>query len=219
VLVADQCAHCAPLQDIFEANTAESMADSLQAIMMAAFAAPDTPIMELPMMKDDEKTLILTKFQGPKDTSFFNTLPVHYQIEAVADKMPKQTALISHTGEEMTFQEYNEAANKLAHHLMELGVGPDVPVGMMVERGFDLLIGILAALKAGGAYLPLDPSYPEDRLAGMVQDASAPVVLVQRMNLERCKDMMAAAAATAPEGAPKEVKFVVVSRGVKWVTG
>ena len=78
---------------------------------------------------------------------------------------------------ELTYGELNRRANRLAHHLRELGVGPDVRVGIRVERGPELVVAVLGVLKAGGAYLPLDPGYPRERLLEMVQD-SAPVVVL-----------------------------------------
>src|SRR5205823_1257163 len=77
----------------------------------------------------------------------------------------------------LAYGELNRRANRLAHRLRDLGVGPDVLVGLCVERSLDLVVGILGILKAGGAYLPLDPGYPADRLAFMVEDAQVPVVV------------------------------------------
>src|SRR6202035_3784126 len=78
--------------------------------------------------------------------------------------------------------------NQLAHFLMGAGVGPDVLVGLFVERSLDMVVGLLGILKAGGAYLPLDPSYPKDRLAFMMQDARVPMLLTERRLLDRLPD-------------------------------
>ena len=77
----------------------------------------------------------------------------------------------------LTYAELDARANRLAHHLVALGVGPEVVVGLCVERSPDMLVGLLAILKAGGAYLPLDPAYPPDRLAFMLEDAGARVLV------------------------------------------
>ena len=80
-------------------------------------------------------------------------------------------------GRQLTYRELNARANQLAHHLRALGVGPDVLVGLCVERSLEMIVGILGILKAGGAYVPLDPTYPTERLAFMLEDTQAPVLL------------------------------------------
>jgi non-ribosomal peptide synthetase component F len=110
---------------------------------------------------------------------------VQHQVEEQARSQPNAPAAILWTGDRISYRQLNERANQLAHHLRGLGVGPDVPVGVMLERSHDLIISFLAVLKAGGCYLPMDPEYPPDRLAGMMEDARAPVLLVHRENAGR----------------------------------
>ena len=74
-------------------------------------------------------------------------------------------------GEVLSYAELDQRANQLGHHLMHLGVGPEVPVGVMMDRSLDLFVALLGVLKAGGAYVPMDPSYPSDRLALMMEDS------------------------------------------------
>ena len=74
-------------------------------------------------------------------------------------------------GSTLSYGELDKRANQLAHHLIALGVGPEVPVGVMMERSLDLMVALLGVLKAGGAYVPMDPSYPPDRLALMMEDS------------------------------------------------
>ena len=81
--------------------------------------------------------------------------------------------------ETLTYGELDARANQLAHHLQSLGVGPETIVGLCVERSLDMVIGLLGILKAGGAYLPLDPAYPPQRIAFMLDDAGAPLVITQ----------------------------------------
>ncbi|NEO26650.1 MAG: amino acid adenylation domain-containing protein, partial [Kamptonema sp. SIO4C4] len=104
---------------------------------------------------------------------------IHQLIEAQVEKTPDHVALIC--GQQaLTYRELNEQANQLAHHLQQLGVGPEVLVGVMSDRSLDLPIALLAILKAGGAYVPLDPTYPQDRLAFIVEDTKLEIVLTQQ---------------------------------------
>ena len=106
-------------------------------------------------------------------------LCLHELIEAQAERTPHAIALISET-EKLSYQDLNERANQLAHHLREHGVGPESLVGVLLERSNDLIAALLAVLKAGGAYVPLDPAYPRDRLQLMIEDAGLSVLLTER---------------------------------------
>jgi len=103
---------------------------------------------------------------------------VHHLIEAQAERQPQATALVF-AEQRIDYAELNRRANRLAHRLIEAGVGPDVRVGLAVERSFDMVIGLLAVLKAGGAYVPLDPDYPRERLAYMLDDSGVQLLLTQ----------------------------------------
>src|SRR5918999_576489 len=106
------------------------------------------------------------------------SLCLHQLIEQQARRTPERVALVF---EELrlTYGELDRRAERLAQHLRQLGVGPDVPVGLFVERSLEMVAGILAILKAGGAYVPMDTSYPEERLAFMLSDANVGVLLTQ----------------------------------------
>lgn len=109
---------------------------------------------------------------------------VHERIENCANQLPDAVAVVC--GEEQwTYRELNRRANRLAHHLLELGVGPEVLVGICAERSFDMIVAILGTVKAGGAYCPLDPAYPTERLALMLHDSRIRILLTQRTLLER----------------------------------
>ncbi|MFH7359723.1 amino acid adenylation domain-containing protein, partial [Pseudomonas syringae group genomosp. 7] len=109
---------------------------------------------------------------------------LHSLIETQVLATPDAPALIF-AGEQLSYAQLNARANQLAHRLRESGVGPDVLVGICVERSVELVIGLLAIIKAGGAYVPLDPDYPEERLAYMMQDSAIGLLLTQRALLQR----------------------------------
>ena len=103
---------------------------------------------------------------------------IHHVFEEQAARFPGRIAAVSE-GAELTYRELNQKANKVAHYLQQRGVGPEIVVGLCVERSLEMLVGILGILKAGGAYLPLDPHYPRERLEFMLADVQATVVLTQ----------------------------------------
>jgi non-ribosomal peptide synthetase component F len=103
---------------------------------------------------------------------------LHQLFEAQVDKTPDTMALVAANGQ-LTYRELDRRANQLAHYLQTLGVRPDVLVGLCMERSLEMVIGLLGILKAGGAYVPLDPAYPKERLAFMLADTHAPVLLTQ----------------------------------------
>jgi len=109
---------------------------------------------------------------------------LHELFEAQAARTP-DAAAVAFGGERLTYRELDERANRLAHHLRALGVGPEVLVGVCLERSLEMVVGLLGVLKAGGAYVPLDPAYPAERLAFMLADARAPILLTQAALVER----------------------------------
>src|ERR1700691_2909054 len=104
---------------------------------------------------------------------------LHSLIEEQASRTPEQVALVFEN-QNVSYRELNERSNQLAHYLRKQGVGPNVFVGICVERSIEMVIGLLAILKAGGAYIPLDPEYPTERLGMMIEDSQTPGVLTQR---------------------------------------
>jgi non-ribosomal peptide synthetase component F len=100
------------------------------------------------------------------------------QFEAQARRHPESVA-VSFRGEELSYSELNLRANRLAHHLISLGVGPEVPVGISMHRSAGMIVALLAILKAGGAFVPLDPGYPGDRLKGMIADTGLDLVVTE----------------------------------------
>jgi amino acid adenylation domain-containing protein len=123
--------------------------------------------------------------------------------QAQAERTPDAAALVS-GGESLTYRQLNERANRLAHHLRRLGVGPEVRVGICLERGVELVVSILAVLKAGGAYVPLDPAYPAERLAFMLADSGV-AVLVTRERLRPALPGRPGTAVVAVDGARDDI--------------
>jgi amino acid adenylation domain-containing protein len=168
--------------DLFDASTIERMTIHLQKLMQGIVQDPEQSLNNLPLLTDQERHQVLTEWN---ETSTFYPPDVclHELFEEQAERTPFALALVS-VGEQLTYEELNRRANQLAHYLRERGVGPDVPVGLCVERSIESLVGMLGILKAGGAYVPLDPAYPRERLAFMLSDARPPVLLTQSKLLE-----------------------------------
>src|SRR6185295_6343818 len=101
---------------------------------------------------------------------------IHQLVEEQAEKTPDAVAVV-YANQGLTYRDLNAKANQLAHYLKKLGVGPDVLVGICVERSLEMIVGLLGILKAGGAYVPLDPKYPRECIAFMLEDAQIEVLL------------------------------------------
>ncbi|WP_095139605.1 non-ribosomal peptide synthetase [Pseudomonas sp. Irchel s3a10] len=151
------------------------MQAALSGLLQALEQTPQQPLNRLPILQDEELQRLLITFNAT-DVDCPLEQPLHRLFEAQVRRKPEAVALQSAQGN-LTYRELNERANRLAHHLRELGVQPDSRVAICVERGLDLIVGLLGILKAGGAYVPLDPDYPLERLNYMLQD-SAPVALL-----------------------------------------
>ncbi|MBX9403188.1 amino acid adenylation domain-containing protein [Lysobacter sp. BMK333-48F3] len=154
----------------------------LERLVLAAIETPEAAVGDLPLMDETERTLVLHRFNEPQlDTGA--PQPMHRMFERHAQATPDAIA-VQHEDQALSYGELNRRANRLAHHLRGLGVGPDALVAIGLERGLDLVVAILATLKAGGAYVPLDPVYPDERLLHMLDD-SAPVALIGDEDLIR----------------------------------
>ncbi len=169
--------------DLFDAATIERMVGHWQTLLDGIVADPDCRIGELPLLTAEERRQLRVERDEPA-TDCPNDRCVHELFEAQAERRPHATALVF-DNEHLTYGELNARANQLAHHLRSLGVGPDVLVGLCVERGPDLVVGLLGILKADGAYVPLDPDLPRERLAFMLEDTAVPVLVTQQTLLSR----------------------------------
>ncbi|MEV0219300.1 amino acid adenylation domain-containing protein, partial [Streptomyces sp. NPDC050704] len=153
---------------------AERLAGLYRTVLEAMAANPDGDARAAYLPPEERESLTVTTRRAPAAQG-----PVPEQFAALAARTPDAVAL-AHEDGETTYAELDARANRLAHHLAGLGVGPETVVAVSMNRGPDLITGILGILKAGGAYLPLDPAYPADRLTYMLDDSAAPVLLTER---------------------------------------
>jgi amino acid adenylation domain-containing protein len=137
----------------------------------------ETPLSEVDLLAPEERQELLVDFNRTT-VDYAEPRRIHQLIAAQAERTPEAPALLF-AGQRISYRDLDRRANQLAHLLGELGVGPDVRVGIAVERSVEMVVGLLGILKAGGAYVPLDPEYPEERLAFMMEDSRVPVLLTQ----------------------------------------
>lgn len=163
--------------DLFEAATIDRMLDHTGTLLTAALTNPDQPIRLLPLMSVAEQQQILADWNATQ-ADFPREQRIHDLIEAWVDQTPTAPA-VTYERDTLTYAQLDMRANQLAHHLIGLGVKPGDRVALCVERSLEMIVAILGILKAGAAYVPLDPAYPRDRLAFVLTDTAAPVVITQ----------------------------------------
>ncbi|NOK12218.1 non-ribosomal peptide synthase/polyketide synthase, partial [Corallococcus exercitus] len=161
--------------DLFDAATVQRMAGHFGVLVEALAQKPDTRLSDLPLLTDAERQQILIDWNPPASRTPHEP-SISAMVEAQVRRTPGALAVIT-PERQLTYREVEEKANQLAHRLRGLGVGPEVRVGLCVERTEDLVIGALGILKAGGAYVPLDPSYPRERLGWLLEDAQGPALV------------------------------------------
>ena len=162
----------------FEAATIEHYLVLWRTVLQEMARDMQQRIDRLPLLSPRERHDVLTRWAVPA-TDYPLASCVHELFEAQVQRTPSATALV-HAGRQLSYQQLNQRANRLARRLRQLGVGPDVPVALCVQRGFEMMIGMLAVLKAGGAFVPLDAAYPRERLAAMLEDSAPPVWLTDQ---------------------------------------
>ena len=163
--------------DLFDGGTIERMVDHYRRLLESVVADPGQRISRLDLLGADERRRILVEWNDTA-TDYERGFCVHQLFEQQARRAPNAVAVV-HEGAQLTYGQLNERSNRLAHYLRASGVGPEVLVGICLERNLDLIVALLGILKAGGAYVPLDPGYPQERLAFMVEDSAATVVVTQ----------------------------------------
>lgn len=164
--------------DLFDASTAARMAGHYLTLLAAVAADQHSPCSRLDMLTKAERHQLLVEWNSTPAVEPPAGIGVHQLVARQAAATPEATALVF--GERtVSYHELDARSSQLAHQLVRLGVGPDVPVGVCTQRGPDTIVAVLAVLKAGGAYLPLDPGYPAERVAFMIHDAGAGIVLTE----------------------------------------
>src|SRR5262249_39659704 len=158
--------------DLFERSSVEAIADRLVRVLEGAVAEPERSIGKLAVLSAGGRHRILRGWDATGRAGA--AAAVAELVWGPGGKAPPAKAAVFE-GNTLTYGELDARANRVAHHLRGLGVGPEVVVGLCVERSLEMLVGLIGILKAGGAYLPLDPGYPRERLGFMLSDACAPV--------------------------------------------
>jgi len=163
---------------LFDCTTITRMLGHFQTLLEGIVADPNQRLADLPILTATERQQLLVEWnQTEKDYS--SDRSIHQLFEEQVNKTPDAIAVV-YKDEQLTYQELNRRSNKIAHYLQKLGVTPEVLVGICVERSPLMIVGILGILKAGGAYLPLDPTYPPERLKFMLEDSQVSILLTQQ---------------------------------------
>ncbi len=168
--------------DLFEAETITRMLGHFQNLLGGIVADPDQRLSQLSILSEAEQNQLVVEWNNTA-TEYPREKTVHQLFEEQVALRPDTLAVVFED-EQLTYRELNRRANQVAHYLQGRGVGPEVRVGMMIERSVEMVVGLLGILKAGGAYLPLDPAYPRERLSFMLEDAGVQVLLTQARLLD-----------------------------------
>jgi amino acid adenylation domain-containing protein len=163
---------------LIDGEEAASFASRYVALLANVVAAPGAAIRRLEVVGEEERRQLLEAWNDTR-RDYTSDACLHQLFEQQATRTPDATALLFEE-ERLTYRELNERANRLAHSLRRLGVGPDSRVGLLMERSTEMVVALLGTLKAGGAYVPLDPSYPQERLRFMLDDSRVGVLLTQQ---------------------------------------
>jgi len=212
--------------DLYSSGMMERLASQLQALLRGAVANPETPVSQLPLLTPAAREQLVHGFN--QTTQALDGTLFAQRLERQAAETPTRIAA-GFEGQTLDYASLNRRANQLAHHLQGLGVQPGVRVGICMDRSLDLLVALLAVHKSGGAYVPLDPDFPAERLAYMLEDSGARVLItggeaadaVTAPEGVRCVDPLADAAAIAahsgdnpaPAAQPGDAAYVIYTSG------
>ncbi|HEX9939603.1 MAG TPA: amino acid adenylation domain-containing protein [Longimicrobium sp.] len=213
---------------LFDPPTVERFLGYLRRALEAMVADESRPVDAIDVLPEAERRLVLEEWNRTATTDDLAGACIHDLFEAQAERTPDAVAVV-HEGDELTYAELNERANRLAHHLRGLGVGPEVRVGVCLQRGVEMVATLLGVLKAGGAYVPLDPAYPAERLAFTLHDSRVAVLLTQTslrglvpvspgvrvVSIDESAGRIAAESAANPPGGatPRNLAYLIYTSG------
>ncbi|MCY1009395.1 condensation domain-containing protein [Nannocystis pusilla] len=163
-------------RDLFDPAAMAGLLAQWEVLLRGALEHPDAPVSRLPLLRDEERRRVVRALDARDAPAFRGPDRLHARVEAHARRDPAAPA-VRFAGRRIDYGELDRRSNQVAHLLRRLGVGPDVLVGVCMERSVDMVVAMLAVLKAGGAYVPFDPTHPPQRLAFMLADADVPVLL------------------------------------------
>ena len=163
--------------DLFDSATIARMANHFRTLLESVVADPEQHLSELLLLTEAERRELLVEWNDTQ-TEYPLDKCVHQLFEEQVERTPDAIAVVFEN-QQLTYSELNTRANQLAHYLGKYGVGPEVLVGICMERSLEMAVGVLGILKAGGGYVPLDPAYPKERLAFVLEDTRVPILLTQ----------------------------------------
>ena len=169
--------------DLFDDSTIQRIMEHWQRLLQAIVSDLRQPLSELPLLSQDERKQMIVQWNQTQHT-YVQTTSLHCLFEEQVARTPESIAAVF-DGAQLSYAELNRRANQLAYTLQTLHIGPDMLVGICMERSLEMIIALLGILKAGAAYVPMDPGYPQERLIYMLQDAQVSVVLAQNKFRER----------------------------------
>ena len=166
---------CTYNRDLFEAATIKRWLRHWKTLLNAVAIEPRQTIGLVELLDPEQRRSVLEEWNDSR-AAYPNDKMIHELFEAQVGRSSEAVAVV-HEGQQLTYRELNCRANRLGHYLKNMGIGPEVLVGVCLDRGIDMVVGLLGILKAGGAYVPLDPAYPRERLDFILKDAKVEVVL------------------------------------------
>jgi amino acid adenylation domain-containing protein len=168
--------------DLFDEDSIRRMVGHFQVLLESVVADPNRRVSQLPILTPEEKYQVLFEWNNTQ-TDHLEGQTLTQLFNAQVERTPNVVA-IRFDDRELTYRQLNQQANQLAHYLQSLGVRPETPVGICVDRSFEMVVALMAVLKVGAAYVPLNPANPKERIAFMLEDSRIPVLLTQRQLLK-----------------------------------
>ncbi|MEM9271690.1 MAG: amino acid adenylation domain-containing protein, partial [Cyanobacteria bacterium P01_F01_bin.143] len=176
---------------LYERQDVEILAEQFQSLLASALENPETAIGQLNILSDRDKQKLLVEFNNTQ-TQYPQDKTIHQLFEEQVNRAPNEIAVVFEE-QQLTYSELNTRANQLANYLQSQGVKPDALVGIYLERSLEMIIALLGVLKSGGAYIPLDPTLPQEGLVSRVEDAQVPVILTQESLVSKLAEIKTAA--------------------------